>query len=275
MNEDRPATVLDRAHMLARAAAIIVAAFPTTGLIPLPVTQLLFKRFEREERLKRLHHMVGWARFSAERILGMRLDIRGQENLPQPCSRGHMYVSNHQSYSDILVLMTALDTVAFLSKRVPVKYLPAIGRSAYCGGTVYVDRGDSESRERALAETLRMCEESTAVVVFPEGTRSDDGNLRQKIYPRAMQAAHERGIKLIPIGVHGTWRVVPKAMDRVRTGQQVAVRIGRPLEPSDFATGEDYAEACWQRVAELHEEARAFVAEARGEAIGREEQPQG
>ena len=73
------------------------------------------------------------------------------------------------------------DTVAFLSKRVPVRYLPAIGRSAYCAGTVFIDRSNPESREKALQETLRMCVESVAVVVFPEGTRSERGDLRAGI----------------------------------------------------------------------------------------------
>jgi len=117
-----------------------------------------------------------------------------------------------------------------------------------------------DSRLRALEETLRMCEESVAVVVFPEGTRSEDGELREKIYPRAMQAAHERGLKLVPVGLHGTYRVVPKAMDRIRTGQPVAVRIGEAMDPEAYSSPEDYAEACWQRVAELHDVAKEHVA---------------
>jgi 1-acyl-sn-glycerol-3-phosphate acyltransferase len=257
--EGQPATPLDRAHMLARGLAMVAAAIPSTVLVPLPVTQLFTKRFQREERLRDFHFMVAWARFCTERILGIRLDVQGQQNLPRP-SRGHMYVSNHQSYTDIVVLMTALDTVAFLSKRVPVRYIPLVGRAAYCGGTVYIDRGSKESREQALQETIRMCEESTAVVVFPEGTRSADGELREKIHPRAMQVARQRGIKLVPVALHGTWRVIPKSMDRVRTGQPVALRIGEILDPAAFDSDASYADACWAAVGELHEQARAAVA---------------
>ena len=255
---DGSATVADRVHLVARGLAMIAAAFPSTVLVPLPLTQLTTRRFAREDRLKRLHRMVEWASFCAEHILRIRLDVDGLEHLPRP-SRGHMYVSNHQSYTDILVLMKVLDTVAFLSKRVPVSLIPLIGRSAYCGGTVYLDRSSPQDRERALGEVLEMCERSTAVVVFPEGTRSSDGSLRAKIYPRSMQAAHERGLRLVPVGIHGTHRVIPKAMDRVRLGQPVAVRVGPALDPRAFASPELYAEACWAEVARLHEAARAAL----------------
>lgn len=258
MTDHQRPSPLETVHLYARGAAIVLAAVPSTCFVPLPVTQLFTSRFDREDRLKRLHFMRSWARFCRRWILDIDLDVEGREHLPSP-SKGHMYISNHQSYSDIIVLIEALDTVGFLSKRVPVKYIPLIGRSAYCAGTVFIDRGSKESREAALQETLRMCEESVAVVVFPEGTRSEDGELRERIYPRAMQAARGRGLRLVPVGLHGTWRVIPKSMDRVGLDQPVAVRIGPALDPADFDTDESYAEACWSEVTRLHAEAREAV----------------
>jgi 1-acyl-sn-glycerol-3-phosphate acyltransferase len=245
---------LERIDLLARAGACILAGVPSTTLVPLPLTQLVTRRYRREALLKRLHAMVQWARFCREHILGIELSVAGREQLPAD-TRGCMYVSNHQSYIDILVLMEALDTVAFLSKSL-VKYIPVIGRCAYAGGTVYMERGKQGSRQRALAETIRMCQESTAVVVFPEGTRSFDGELRQSIHPGGIRAAHREGLRVIPVGIDGTCRVVPKTMDVVHTGQRVAVTIGQPLDPKDFEQREAWVAAVWARVTELFEESR-------------------
>jgi 1-acyl-sn-glycerol-3-phosphate acyltransferase len=252
--ETPPARFSDRLHLLLRVAAVVAAGAPSTTLIPLPLTQALTRRFRREELLKRLHLMVPWARFCIEHICEADLDIRGQQNLPRP-SRGHMYISNHQSYVDILILMAALDTVAFLSKGI-VRRIPVVGRSAYCGGTVFFERGSKEERNRALQETLRMCQQSTAVVVFPEGTRSDDGELRPTIYPRAIQEAWRRGVRVVPVGLDGTGAIIPKSMDRVGPGQPVAIRIGPARDPDDFDSAEAFTETCWSDVKRLFEDAR-------------------
>lgn len=254
---ERPSTIGEKLHAFARGATVIASGVPTTLFIPLPLTQALTRRFEREEALKRIHFMVPWARFCTESIVKAKVEVRGQEHLPRP-SRGHMYVSNHQSYVDIIVLMSALDTVAFLSKDL-VRRIPVLGRCAWCGGTVFFSRKDKADRGRALAETLRMCHQSTAVVVFPEGTRSDDGELREKIYPRAIQEAWRHGLRVVPVAIDGSRRVLPKTMDRVGLDKNVAVRIGPARDPADFDSAERFADACWDDVKTLFAEVRASV----------------
>jgi 1-acyl-sn-glycerol-3-phosphate acyltransferase len=248
-------SIFDRLRLIARSSACVLAAFPPTSIIPLPVTMAIWPRFKREDRLRRMHLMVQWARFCRQHLLGVNLDVVGREHLPVP-SRGHMYVSNHQSWADILVLMDALDTVAFLSKKL-IRYIPAVGRSAYAGGTVFVARSDAASRQKALLETLRMCEESTAVVIFPEGTRSPDGELQPKIHPASIKAAYERRIKVVPLAIDGTARVVPKSMDTINVGRWVAVTIGETLDPKDYADAEVWVKAVWGRVTELFAASRA------------------
>lgn len=256
---ERPATTGEKLHALARGLAVIAAGVPSTLFIPLPLTQALTRRYEREERLKRLHFMVPWATFCTEHIVCAKPDVKGREHLPRP-SRGHMVVSNHQSYVDIIALMSALDTVAFLSKDL-VRRIPVLGRCAWCGGTVFFSRRDKDDRNRALDETLRMCHRSTAVVVFPEGTRSDDGELREKIHPRAIHEAWRRGLRVVPVAIDGTRRVLPKTMDRVGLHKNIAVRIGPARDPSDFDSAERFVEACWGDVKALFAEARASVRE--------------
>ncbi len=244
-------SIWGRAGLILQFGAVIGLAIPSTLLIPLPLTQLLTKRFRREETLKRLHLMVLWARKSLEWVLGGKLNVTGKHNIP-PCTKGHMFVSNHQSYVDILVLMSALDTVAFLSKSL-VKMIPVIGRSAYCGGTVFFRRNSEKERERALEETLRMCKESTAVVVFPEGSRSRDGLIKEKIHPRAIFEAFRRCIKIIPVGLDGSFDIVSPKMDKVNRGLPLSVHVGEVIDPCAFSGDEqEFVRAVWGKVKELH-----------------------
>ena len=244
-----------RLKVIARGTACVLAAVPSTTLVPLPLTLALTRRFGREERLKRLHYMIPWARFCCRRVAGIKLSVEGKQHVPSPSSKGYMYISNHQSWSDIVVLMDALDTVAFLSKDL-VRYIPVVGRCAYAGGTIFFDRRTRESRKRALDQTIRMCCESTAVVVFPEGTRSSDGELRPKIYPATMYAAYEHGLKLVPVGLHGSIKIMPKNNDDFCTGQPVAVTIGAALDGRDFPNADAFVEGAWARVGELYLQSR-------------------
>jgi 1-acyl-sn-glycerol-3-phosphate acyltransferase len=247
---------LDQLMLVARFASVIGAAAPSVLFGPLPLTMLLTRRYRREEFLKRFHFMPAWAAFVRRHLLGIELEVKGREHLPKGSSRGAMIVSNHQSYVDIPVLMEALDTVAFLSKDL-VAYIPLIGLCAYAGGTVFLKRRDKHSRQRALVETLRMCRESTAVVVFPEGTRSPDGSLKPEVRTASLEAAYREGLRVIPVGLDGTFDVVPKSMDRVVTGRRVAVEIGPALHPADFPDARSFSSGVWSAVTRLHERCRA------------------
>jgi 1-acyl-sn-glycerol-3-phosphate acyltransferase len=251
------ADLQDRLTLYTRTVACILAGVPSTSFIPLPLTMALTRRFHREVLLKRLHFMVEWAAFCRRRILRVDLHVEGRENLPAS-TRGHMFVSNHQSWVDILIEMEALNTVAFLSKRL-VRFIPVMGRCAYAGGTVFLDRKEKESRERALEEALRMCEESTAVVIYPEGTRSFDGELRSKIYTGGILAARARQLRVIPVGLDGTFRILPKTMDALHLGLPAVVGIGRPLDPADYSSDEAWVEAVWSNVEALYRRSRARV----------------
>ena len=123
-----PAEIVERGKLMGYAGACIIAGLPSVFAVPLPLTLAVTPRFQREEMIKRLHFMVGWARFCRKTLLRIDLDRVGAESLP-PSTRGHMFISNHQSWIDILVLMDALDTVSFLSKEM-VRYIPVIGRAS-------------------------------------------------------------------------------------------------------------------------------------------------
>jgi 1-acyl-sn-glycerol-3-phosphate acyltransferase len=251
---------LNRLRLLACGTGCLLAAVPCTLLMPAPLTLLLTRRYQREELARRLHLAVPWARFCCRRILGIELLVDGRDRLPRP-SQGYMFVANHQSWADIMVLGGCLETAAFLSKDL-IRWIPGVGAGAYACGTVYVNRRAKDSRQVALDETLRMCRQSTAVVVFPEGTRSADGELRSTIHRGALLGAHRQGLRVLPVGLDGTHRVLPKSMDRVRRGQRVAVSIGEALSPSDYPDPKEWCDAVWGRVAELFLRSRARLGQA-------------
>ena len=250
----RPATLRQKLEMAARFSAVVAATVPPTSLPPMVLTAITYKRFRDEKRFHRWHHMLEWAHWCSRHIMKADVRVEGLHRMPQD-TRRLMWVSNHQSYVDIPVIMGALRIGAFLSKDL-VAYIPVLGWIAWLGGTIYFNRRSPESRRKALSDVLRMCEESTPVVVFPEGTRSKDGELRTTVRMGALRSCWERDIRIATFAIDGTRYVFPPSMDRMYTGQRVAIVVGETLEPADFLDADAYASAAWDSVRQCFERAR-------------------
>lgn len=109
--------------------------------------------------------VTGMARLAAT-VFGVRVACEQPERLR--LHRGFVF-PNHLSYADIIVLLH-LFPLRFLSNHV-VERTPFVGWVAKAIGTVFVDRGDRDSRaeaRRELAEALRE-RDHPPLVLFPEG----------------------------------------------------------------------------------------------------------
>ena len=76
-------------------------------------------------------------------------------------------------------------------------------------------------------------ERSVSVVIFPEGTRSRDGHLKEfKRGGTAMMLSAANQLPVIPTTISGSWRLAEKNMFPVPFGQTVRIKFGEPLERS-------------------------------------------
>ena len=83
---------------------------------------------------------------------------------------------------------------------------------------------------------LRRCEArirtGASLFVFPEGTRSPDGEL-QRFHRGAFWVAARYRVPIVPVVIEGTARVLPKRSFRIDP-QRVTVRVLSPIHPADF-----------------------------------------
>ncbi len=115
-----------------------------------------------------------------------------------------------------------------------------------------VDRGNREAAIESLDQAWReIHEEKLTMVLFPEGTRSPDGRLKQ-FKKGAFVMAVQGQVPLVPVAVVGSREIMPKGSLRVRSGS-ITLRIGIPI-PTDGATIRDrnrLLEASWDAIAAL------------------------
>ncbi len=208
----------------------------------------------RRERLAARLTLRPWLAYT-RLLLQPRLCVVGREHLPT-APFGHLFVANHESAVDVVVLVDVL-RAAFLMKKSLL--LSPIGWGGQWIGCVGVDRRTKASRARALRATLAMATRAQAMIVFPEGTFGHaDGRLRAP-HLNLLRAAYDAGLTLVPVGHAGTRRALDGEALPFRRGASIAVVIGEPLVPRQHGDREVFAAAAWRAVAACVADARRRV----------------
>jgi 1-acyl-sn-glycerol-3-phosphate acyltransferase len=117
-------------------------------------------------------------------------------------------------------------------------------------GYVPVTRGAADSVLRMMKRCRELLGQGCPLLFFPEGTRSDSGELRP-FKDGAFQLAMEAGVPVIPVALSGTHETLPKHGIVLRNRMDAVVDVLEPMYPADFETA-----------AALREAARAAIARA-------------
>lgn len=154
-----------------------------------------------------------------------RPKVIGTENIP--LTGGVLIVSNHPTYLDpILLAIYSPRPFSFVAKR-PLFYLPIVRTFLWLTDCVPVEQ-DAPDR-RALRLSIQKLKAGDALVVFPEGTRSDHGKLRPFQLGPAMIAV-EAQVPIVPCGLAGFYEAW-KMEAPIPRPAPVAIVFGKPFMP--------------------------------------------
>ncbi|MDH3735261.1 MAG: 1-acyl-sn-glycerol-3-phosphate acyltransferase [Gemmatimonadota bacterium] len=160
---------------------------------------------------------------------GVRLEVQGLEHSVP--GRGQIIVANHESMFDIWALMSAVPaSLRFVAKE-ELSKIPVFAAACRAAGHVFIDRRRAAAAGDAMrAAGERMKEEGLTLVLFAEGTRSPDGELRP-FRKGAFAIAIETQTFLVPVAIDGTAGILPTGGKRVHPGT-VRIRLaeGTSLE---------------------------------------------
>ncbi|MBX7096262.1 MAG: 1-acyl-sn-glycerol-3-phosphate acyltransferase [Myxococcaceae bacterium] len=167
---------------------------------------------------------------------GATLEVIGKENADP--KRAAIYVCNHQSTLDIPAVFRGLWPVDFrFVVKQQLKYVPVLGWYLSLAGYPFVDRGNHAKAVASLAKAGRKIRNGTSVVVFAEGTRSDNGSILPfKKGPFAL--AMEAKVPVIPVTIEGTRHVMPKNSWDIVPGP-VRIKVGQPIDIAQFDGNRD------------------------------------
>jgi len=147
-----------------------------------------------------------WSRLICE-WNGIRVEVSGKENIlvDQP----QIFIANHQGYYDIFTLAGYLTVqLRWVSKAVLFR-VPFMGWAMHAAGYIPVIRSNRKQSYRAFLSTLEAIKAGSSVVVFPEGTRSEDGSIG--VFKKGSQLLAQRAkVPMVPVTIVGTRDIIRK-----------------------------------------------------------------
>ena len=174
-----------------------------------------------------------WARFGLW-LTGMRLEVSGEEFLS--AGKPAIYMANHLSNFDILALFAGLPGQFRWLAKEELFHIPLFGLAMRRSGYIPVNRGNHREAMKSMTAAAQRIAAGTSVVVFPEGTRSDDGNLLPFKKGGFMLALHSQ-VPIVPVAIRGSSRLLPKGT-HVLHGGKIQVEI-LPAIPTAGLRGAD------------------------------------
>ncbi len=166
------------------------------------------------------------------RAAKVHVETTGREHLVP--GESYVVMSNHQSHFDIPVVFQALGIPMRMVAKRELFRIPIMGPAMRYSGFVEVDRSRHTKAMRSLsAARERLQQDQTSVWIAPEGTRSPDATLG-KFKRGGFHMAIDAGLRILPVAVDGSFRVLRAGETKVHKHQTVKATIGSPIDAPDF-----------------------------------------
>jgi len=177
-----------------------------------------------------VHIIAGiWAK-SILIVSGIHVNVKGLSNIDP--AKSYIYMSNHQSNFDIPILLGCLPVQFRWLAKAELFKIPIFGRAMRGAGYVGIDRFNRESAFESIEEAAGKMKSGVSIMIFPEGTRSRDGNIRP-FKKGGFIMAVDSGASVVPIVIHGTRPIMAKNSLRINPGD-VTMEIGNPIETTGY-----------------------------------------
>jgi len=211
---------------------LVVAPVSTAATLTGSAAIMMFSPFVNPSTLSRV--IAGtWARIVAW-VTPMPVRVEGRRNIDP--HQSYVVVSNHQSQFDILVLYGWLGIDFRWVMKQELRSVVGLGAACAALGHIYIDRSNHEAAVRSINEARERITGGTSVIFFPEGTRSDDGLLKQ-FKKGAFRFAMDTGLPVLPVTVDGACDVMPARRFDLRPGRARLV-IHQPITMDDPVAGD-------------------------------------
>ena len=136
----------------------------------------------------------------------VELTVTGRENIPE--KDGLLLVSNHQGLFDVVALVTTWDKILCAVYKIELKDLPLVRQIAASTKSYAMDREDVRQSLTVIQGCTEQLKAGRNVLIFPEGTRSKNGNVMGEFHGGSFKCAVKAKADILPFCVIDTHKVL-------------------------------------------------------------------
>jgi len=238
-------------NALSRAAEISYGCYALLlfGVMLFPAWLLVFLAPSR----KAAGHVTTGMLRAYLKFAGWRVQVAGRENLQHGA---RMFVSNHTSYADVLVVMAALGADFHFVAKGEVRSMPFFRTFLGKLGHFSFNRDDPHARLQQAEEIEKTLRNGESVFVFPEGTFTAQAGVRA-FQLGAFKAAIAAGRPVLPVALAGARSALRDGAWLPRRAR-ITVTICPPIHALSDASD-------WHEIVRVRDAAREIIARYAGE----------
>ena len=158
--------------------------------------------------------------------LDIKINVIHPENLPE---RGPVvFISNHQSYADILAFLYVIKNhqIGFIAKE-SLEKIPVFGAWVKRIRGIFIRRGDTRASLATIKEGVSYLNEGFSLVIFPEGTRSRSSQMN-KFKAGSFKLATKARVPIVPVTINGGYQIY-ETPGYVKKGNTIDFLVHEPI----------------------------------------------
>ena len=194
--------------------------------------------------------IVQWAFKCMLFIAGTKITVIGEENVPK--DQPVLYIPNHRSYFDILLLYSRVPGLTgFVSKDSMRKFylLRDWMKKLHC---LFLNRENPREGLKTILEGIENIKNGISMCIFPEGTRNKTDGEMLPFKEGSMKMAEKTGCLVIPVALSNTAEIFENHMPWIRSCK-VVIEYGTPIDPKTLSRQEQkhLGAMCRDRIQEM------------------------
>jgi 1-acyl-sn-glycerol-3-phosphate acyltransferase len=175
---------------------------------------------------------MNWFLIKSLLILGVTVSVKNNHQLPKNTTL--VFVSNHQSMFDISPIIWHFRKYypKFVSKKELGKGIPSISFNLRHGGAALIDRKDPKQAISELVNfSKRIKEKKWGSVIFPEGTRSRNGEPKRfALNGLKVITKYNKNGYIVPLTINNSWKIFKYGKFPLGLGSPITIETHKPLK---------------------------------------------
>ncbi len=184
---------------------ILLMVFRNIFLVPFMWCKLCYyashvDKYTEEQHYKMLRFIV----LRANKGGNVTIEVHGRENLPD--KSGFMFFPNHQGLYDVLAIVEACPIPFSVVAKKEIKDIQFLKQVIACMKGYLMDRDDIRQSMKIIMDVTNEVKKGRNYVIFPEGTRSKEGNQVQSFKAGSFKAATKAECPIVPVALINSFK---------------------------------------------------------------------